>query len=217
MTANVKQSQVLTRAEVAAVLGDLDRRCQRTKRAWPTRIVFRLTCCYGLRASEAARLRIQDIRLDAQFPHLWIPRRHSKTRTAREVLADWDAGSLADLGYYRALRLAQGAGPSDPLLVTGAGKCPHRNDIRRRFISACRALGAERCRHLTVHHGRHTAITHWLHAGFSLIQVMHAAGHASPGTTAVYAHLLVDVQRPRLGVFDPERLSAKSSAPQASA
>ena len=37
-----------------------------------------------------------------------------------------------------------------------------RHALRRRFLTACKALGRERLRMLTIHHGRHTFISHAL-------------------------------------------------------
>ena len=54
-----------------------------------------------------------------------------------------------------------------------------RHALRRRFLTACKALGRERLRMLTIHHGRHTFISHALAGGRTLAEVRDAAGHSN--------------------------------------
>jgi integrase len=53
-------------------------------------------------------------------------------------------------------------------LQTRHGQPLQRHAIRRRFLSACWVLGAERIRTLTIHHGRHTFVSQALAGGRSL-------------------------------------------------
>jgi integrase len=92
--------------------------------------------------------------------------------------------------------LAQGAKPGDPFLTSQrAGAATHplsRHTLRRRFLTACRALGLERIGALTIHHGRHTFISHALAGGRTLAEVRDAAGHANVSVTSAYLHVAVD-------------------------
>jgi integrase len=72
------------------------------------------------------------------------------------------------------------------------GQPLQRAALRRRFLTACKALGLARLRTLTIHHGRHTFISHALAGGRTLAEVRAAAGHASLLTTSVYLHVAVD-------------------------
>ena len=51
-------------------------------------------------------------------------------------------------------------------------------------------LGPVRRRQLSIHCGRASFISHSLRAGRSVAEVMHAAGHTNPATTAAYMHAL---------------------------
>src|SRR4029079_10789033 len=67
-----------------------------------------------------------------------------------------------------------------------------RHTLRRRFLTACKALGLERVRSLTIHSGRHTFVSHALAGGRTLAEVRVAAGHSSLVTTSIYLHVAVD-------------------------
>ena len=67
-----------------------------------------------------------------------------------------------------------------------------RHALRRRFLTACKALGRERLRLLTIHHGRHTFISHALAGGRTLAEVRDAAVHSSVLVTSAYLHVAVE-------------------------
>lgn len=73
--------------------------------------------------------------------------------------------------------------------------------MRRRFLTACKALGRARLRTLTIHHGRHTFISHALAGGRNLAEVRAAAGHANVAITSVYLHVVVDDEEPVGSLF----------------
>jgi integrase len=65
-------TKILTRRELAAVLGDLKRKAPRSKNTRLNLALFRLACCCGLRASEIAKLRVGDVRTEVARPHIRI-------------------------------------------------------------------------------------------------------------------------------------------------
>jgi integrase len=81
----------------------------------------------------------------------------------------WDAGTLVAMRAWKAERLRQGARGADPFICSvqshRRGEPLQRHAIRRRFLSACWVLGAERVKTLTIHHGRHTFVSHALAGG----------------------------------------------------
>ncbi len=93
-------------------------------------------------------------------------------------------------------RLAKRAKSGDPFVcspqATRAGQPLSRFTIRRRFLTACKSLGAERLEDLTIHHGRHTFISHALAGGRTLAEVRDAAGHSCVSITSAYLHVAVD-------------------------
>ena len=116
--------------------------------------------------------------------------------TATVVAAGRSAGTLADLKDWKAERLAQGARGTAPFVCSvqsnRRGQSLQRAALRRRFLTARKALGLPRLRTLMIHHGRHTFVSHALAGGRSLAEVRAAAGHASLLTTSVYLDVAVD-------------------------
>ena len=161
--------------------------------------LVRLVCCCGLRASEIAGLHLADVRLGIARPHQVVRAETAKLGRARRVPLWWDAGTLADLTAWKAHREAQGARMADPFLCgqhpSARGESLNRHVLRRRFLTACGALGYPRLRSLTLHRGRHTFISHALAGGRTLAEVKAAAGHSSLHTTSAYLQVLEDVGR----------------------
>jgi integrase len=189
-------TKILTRSELAAVLADLKRKAPRSKNTRQNLVIFRLACCCGLRASEIAQLQIGDVRVKQARPHLRIRRGAAKGGRARTVPLWWDAGTLADLGAWKADRIAGGGQVDAPLVVSlvpgRESKEFSRHTLRKRFRTACKVLGTERLVSLTIHHGRHTFISHALAGGRTLAEVRDAAGHANVTVTSGYLHADVD-------------------------
>ena len=129
-------------------------------------------------------------------PYLRIPASVAKCGRCRRVPLWWDAGTLTDLTAWKAERVAQGGRDGDPFICSlqahRRGLSLQRHALRRRFFTACKALGRERLRTLTIHHGRHTFISHALAGGRTLAEVRDAAGHANVAITSVYLHVAVD-------------------------
>jgi integrase len=169
---------------------------ERSANARRNLIIVRLACCCGLRVSEIAGLQLDDVLVDVARPHLRLRRETTKGKRPRMVPLWWDAGTLADLVEWMALRRQQGAAGSDPFVCSVQahlrGQPLQRHAIRLRFLSACKILGLPRLRTLTIHHGRHTYISHALAGGRTLAEVRDAAGHTNLAVTSVYLHVLVD-------------------------
>ena len=193
---NIDNGKILTRREMALVLADLKARAQRSPNAHFNLSLFRLAACCGLRVSEIAQLNVGDVDVGKFRPHLRIRPESAKGGRPRRVPLWWDAGTLADLAAWKAARLAQGAKAGDLFLQSpraGATARPlSRHTLRRRFLTACRALGLERIGALTIHHGRHTFISHALAGGRTLAEVRDAAGHANVSVTSAYLHVAAD-------------------------
>ena len=58
---SVDATKILSRRELGAVLADLERRSAHSHHARLNRVIFRLACCCGLRASEIAGLQLADV------------------------------------------------------------------------------------------------------------------------------------------------------------
>jgi len=197
----VNESSILSRAEVAAVLADLDRRAKRSVNTRQTRAVFALATFCGLRASEIGGLRLRDCRFGIRKPVIRLPASICKGGRGREIPLWRLPSALAVLRDWYAERLGQGAQPADLLVCTQAegasGNTVTRQALRRRFIAALSVLGAERQDMLTLHSGRHTCASHLLAAGWPLPLVRDMLGHANLSTTSIYSHIVVDDETPR--------------------
>ncbi len=208
----VPDSKILKRNEIGRVLGELHRKASRSVNTHQTLIVFRLTCCCGLRVSEACGLRLRDVRVNVERPYLKIPKAVAKGKktkkvngqtvkvgngaTARHVPLWWDQGTLDDIRAWKHERERQGAGANDYFLCSQqngvSGKRLDRRNARCRFIRACKVLGKDRMADITIHHGRHSFISHALAGGRSLAEVAEAAGHSDITITAIYTHVAVE-------------------------
>lgn len=190
----VDRSRILQPEEIKRVLDDLDRKGRRSINTRMNRVVFRLACCAGLRASEIAGITLADVQVDSTRPQIRIRREVGKGRKARKVPLTWDAGTLADLREWKRFRREQGAADNAPFVCSqhcdSLGNTLDRRNLRKRFKACCKVLGRERQEELTIHDGRHTFVSHALHGGRSIVEVRAAAGHASLATTSIYAHLV---------------------------
>jgi integrase/recombinase XerD len=197
---DLDETRILTRNELAAVLADARAHVARSANARRNLVIVRLACCTGLRVSEIAALRMDDVVLGVARPHLRLRRETTKGKHPRTVPLWWDAGTLADLTAWKAERAAQGATDRDPFVCSvqahRRGEALQRAAIRRRLLSACKVLGKDRLATLTIHHGRHTFISHALAGGRSLAEVRAAAGHSNVAVTSAYLHLVVDDAEP---------------------
>lgn len=200
----VDASKILTRAEVAAVLADIKRRTKRSVNTRMNLTIFRLATCCGLRVSEIAGLKLQDVRLAGERPYLRLPKAITKGHKARRVPLWWDQGTLDDLSWWKQERQAQRAKPTDYFVCAQSngkkkstlGKKLDARNLRHRFISSCRILGKERQNDLTIHDGRHSFCSHALAGGRTLAEVRDAAGHANVSTTSIYTHIVTDGDEP---------------------
>jgi integrase len=108
----------------------------------------------------------------------------------------WDAGTLSNITTWKDERLALGANGSNPFVASlqpgREAKRFSRHTLRKRFRTACKALGEERLTTLTIHHGRHTFISYALAGGRTLAEVRDAAGHSNVTITSRYIHVTVD-------------------------
>ena len=82
---SVSDSKILKRGEIGAVLAELHRKAPRAANTRQTLTVFRLSCCCGLRVSEACGLRMKDVRVNVERPYLRIPAAVAKGKKTKTV------------------------------------------------------------------------------------------------------------------------------------
>lgn len=188
----VDSTKILTRTEMSVVLDDLRGKAGLSRHHHLYLIIFRLSACCGLRASEIAGLTAADVRTGIGRPHIIVRAEIAKGGRARRVPLWWDAQTLEDLTAWKATL----QGPDSLFVSSSRGKASggplSRQTIRDRFLGACRVLGKDRLAGLTVHHGRHSFISHALAGQRTLAEVRNAAGHSTIATTSIYTHVAVE-------------------------
>jgi len=169
--------------------------------AWQQLMVFRLSCCCGLRRMEIGNLRLKDMDLHSPRPHLKI--RSAATKSSRfgpgkprAVPLWWDKATLEDLRDYEAY-LETRNGPEEDIdnpyvchdsRSVQASVPLHKATIQYRWDAAVKILPKQR--RLSIHCGRHSFCTHALVAGRTVVEVQQAAGHSQIMTTQIYLHAL---------------------------
>jgi len=164
---------LLTRAEVAAILGTCEDPRYRTM----------LTLCYGcgLRLSEVLALRVADI--DGERKLLRI----TQGKGAKDRLVPLSPTLLAQLrAYWRLYR------PEDWLFAGRGGEplCP--TSLQRAFTQAKRQAGVAKVG--GIHGLRHAYATHQLEAGLPVERLQRLMGHQSIQTTQRYVHWVPDAR-----------------------
>jgi len=193
--------------EIQAAIADTRKRAEhhsihRSRNAWANQIIFRLSCCCGLRSIEIRRLRVDDFLLGGHRPAIRIRKEATKgqphLRRGRLVPLWWDKGTYDDLAKWVTWRRKR-RGPkalvmradwaTKPNEIAQAELMPSRK-LFKRWRTAIQSLGEQRAGQLGVHCGRHTFCTQSLRAGRSLVEVRDAAGHKSIQMTNNYLHVL---------------------------
>ena len=188
----------LTPNEVATCIGYANRRALSSKNFQLNRVLFRLSCCCGLRRCEIAGLNVGDVVTDGERPVVRVRAATTKgkngVRRSRSVPLWWDSGTWIAMKEWKLHRQSQGAGKNDPFLCRlrsdQFGKRMSTRTIANRWRSVLRCLPEDRRAQLSCHKGRHSAATYALAAGHSLVEVQHMLGHASVHSTSVYLHLV---------------------------
>lgn len=192
----IDASKILLPDEVQSVIADLAQR--KNKNAPVNSMIFRLSCCCGLRRKEICGLDLRDIQASGPRPCIRvradITKGEDRRRRAREVPLWWDHGTFEAICRWVEIREGEGALPTDPFVAKRRqgqdGERMTRPRVSRRWWTAIKCLGPGRVSQLSIHSGRHTFCSHALAVGRSLVEVQHAAGHADAVMTSRYMHLL---------------------------
>lgn len=196
--------RVLSREETAKILAYLKKHRPPSQTSTHTvlinLIIFRLSCCCGLRRKELTGLCMKDVVLNVERPFIHIRKGNTKgregNRRGRFVPLNWDKGTLDDLTRWKQIRESQyGALPDDPFLCNSVGDPMTPSNAQHRWRALIgRTLGRERASRTGIHQGRHTFCTHALYSGRSINAVAAAAGHRKISTTAIYLHYVEDLE-----------------------
>lgn len=198
------QNRVLTKDEIQKVIA-YHRYFRRKKRnaTWRNFMVFRLSCCCGLRRKEIAGLNLGDFFVDSDMPFIRIRKETTKgyrcrktgelIRKARKVSLRVDQQTREDLIRWLEIRKIQAGGNLSAPFVCGQRKCNFGKrlllgQVAKFWQTTLLCLGRDRARSLSIHTGRHSCISMLVHLGYPLAFVRDFAGHRNIATTSLYAH-----------------------------
>ena len=193
------EERVLAEREIFTVLDDLTKRAKRSIESKQLLVIFRLSCCCGLRPGEISSLHLRDVNVDQGPPKLEVSKsrlRDGKLMTkGRIVHLDFDERTAKDIVSWRWLRYKQTNGDRFAPFICGLRPCNlgqplDSRRLAKRWKSAIRSLGRERVKELSISAGRHSGICHFLRRGATLQAVQKFAGHARIEETMEYLKLL---------------------------
>lgn len=175
----------ISRAEVALVLGAVDRRTPCGKRDYA---ILLLLVTYGLRAREVAALTLDDI--DWRRDRLAIPGRKAGHSTAfplscvvGEALVDYlRHGRPVTSDRHVFFRALAPAGPASRVAVSACA----RHYLLKAGIQVPRPGS---------HTLRHTCVQRLVEAGLGFKAIGDFVGHRSPASTAIYAKVAIEPLR----------------------
>jgi integrase/recombinase XerD len=185
----------LTTTETDALLAAPDRSTWLGRR---DHALLTLTAQTGLRVSELAGLRIQDLHLRSG-PHVAC---HGKGRKNR--ITPLTRPTLAVLRTWLAER---GGNPTDPLFPTRRGSQLSADAVQR-LVAKHAATAAVSCpsltgRSITPHTLRHTTAMALLHAGVDTSVIALWLGHEQTDTTLIYLHADLTLKQQALDRVQP--------------
>lgn len=200
--------QIFTLKEIRKVVEYLHGTTKRTRtgrdgtvnNAWLNLMIFRLSCCCGMRCCEIRQVALKDFLLSGPRPVIKIRKECTKgelhRRRARTIPLWWDKGTFDDINYWITSCREAGIPEDTPAVYNHwhgrqAGKTMYRRRVIERWDRfTTHALGKDRADQLHMHSGRHSFGTYALANGRNLTEVRDAMGHANITTTNVYLHLL---------------------------
>jgi len=197
----INRSRILQADEVSAVISDLKRklgkRPDRSQTLWVPLVVFRLSCCCGLRRKEIAGLEMRDIVITGPKPYVHVRADNTKAGRdgkcrQRQVALWWSAATRDDIRTWYEKRVEMGATARSPfvccLRAGHVGNPVTWSALPGLWETSIRVLGRDRQDQLSIHCGRHSFISHALAAGRSLAEVRDCVGHRNISTTNIYTH-----------------------------
>ncbi len=131
----------------------------------------------GVRVSELTNIHIGDLELERNFG--WV--RHGKGDKDRMFV-------VSEKLREGLLKMTENKKPEDFLFVTNKNQKYDVQSVYKIIKNASRNSGISRYKNVHPHTLRHSFATHLIENGYSIGDVQHLLGHASPETTTVYIH-----------------------------
>lgn len=154
--------------------------CAADKSCPTTRMTALLLFATGVRVSELAAVRIEDVNIEQRSIRIF-----GKGSRERQVFLPDEAVAASIRDYITAEHGK--AASSGPLLTNAHGRPANAACLRMRVTELARKAGISR--RVTPHMLRHTAATALIEAGVDIRFVQRLLGHKSIVTTQVYTHV----------------------------
>jgi len=176
----------LSRDEVEATLAGAEPRNDSARAqalALRDRAILELLYAGGVRVSEVADARLEDLKLDMGY--ILVRGKGDKERMVPLGVP----AQKALQQYLRDSREALSRKRSSPLLFTGVGG---RRLTRQRIWQVVGTASLPSGRHASPHMLRHSCATHMVENGADLRTVQTILGHSDISTTQIYTHVALD-------------------------
>ena len=158
----------------------LDFQDLKTPRDYEQRCIFELLYASGMRVSELANIKLQDI--DQKERSIKVLGKGKKER----IVYYGEYASIA-LKEYLEVRSELLKEPTDYLLLNTKGQQLKRASIEQMVSKRVEEIALPR--HISPHTLRHTFATHFLENGADIRTVQEMLGHEQLSTTQIYTHL----------------------------
>jgi site-specific recombinase XerD len=156
---------------------------------WTVRyMLVNLALYSGLRVSEIAKLKIQDLSLDkVDDPYLYV--KNGKRGKSRDVYLDTEiVKELRKFISYKKKTLKDSIEPEAPLFAGRGGNHSTTTTLQISFKKAIEESGLNP--HYSIHSARHTYGTHLYHTTQNLRYVQKQLGHSNITMTSLYADVM---------------------------
>jgi len=156
---------------------------------WTVRyMLVNLALYSGLRVSEIAKLKIQDLNLDkVDDPYLYV--KNGKGGKSRDVYLDTEiVKELRKFISYKKKTLKDSIEPEAPLFAGRGGNQSTTTALQISFKKAIEESGLNP--HYSIHSARHTYGTHLYHTTQNLRYVQKQLGHSNITMTSLYADVM---------------------------
>jgi site-specific recombinase XerD len=160
--------------DVRALLRAAERACE------TTRLAAVLLFATGVRVSELASVRVEDVDLEQRSLRIF-----GKGSRERQVFLP-DDGIVAQVREYVAAHHQPGT-LSGGLLINARGRSASSSSLRNRIKALAKTAGLTQ--RVTPHVLRHTAATALMESGVDIRFVQRLLGHQSIATTQLYTHV----------------------------
>jgi integrase len=154
---------------------------------WPIRyMLVHLALNSGLRVSEIAKLKIQDVKLSIKLPYIFV--RNGKRGKSRDVYIDWELTKHLQEFILQKKNWNQSTKPEAPLFSGQGGQHLTTTALYISFKQAVREAGLRD--DLTIHSARHGYAILLYYKTKDLRAVQKQLGHSSLNMTSLYADIM---------------------------